>query len=135
MLQLDIRFYKLKQESVVMHATDQLLDFLSILVRKKLWFDAIKIMETNYAFEGLSSHQYLNALGFIYYNMRQYELAKFYYIEALKIQENYVVALQNLARVYEITKNAALVASTYKSILRYDPSNKIAHRYFHKPSY
>ena len=126
----EIYFSRVKRKFMFIHTGTELLDFLSVLLKKNLWFDAIRLMEIKYSLKDIRVHQYFNSLGFIYYNMQKYDLAKLYYIKALKIQDSYIVGLQNLAKVYEATKDNALMMSTYQSILKLDPTNKIASQYF-----
>lgn len=126
---VDICFYQIRQESAVINTDERLFGCLSVLVKKKLWFDAIKLMEKNYLLKNLSLQRYFNALGFVYHNMQEYNLAQLYYVRALEIQEDYLVALKNLAKVYKLKKEPALLLSTYRSILKHDPTNRIAAQY------
>ncbi len=102
---------------------------LNTLARKKLWFESIKWIESRSNLQISKMHQYFNALGFVYYNMQRYDLAKLYYIEALEFKKDYIVALQNLAKLYEVLDDGKSAMSAYKRILKYDPSNKFAERY------
>lgn len=120
--------------SVALHDTDELFDLLSGLIKKCLWLDAVNLMEQNYTLPGLDACQYFNALGFVYYKMEAYNLAKSYYIEALSIKEDYIVALQNLAEVYDVLKDRKLAFSTYEYILRHDPCNSSAMKYLSRKS-
>lgn len=129
LLKRDVCFYQMKKDRPLIDTDIQLFDCFSVLVNKKLWFDAIKIMEKNYAMKDIGLHRYFNALGFVYYSIQEYNLAKVYYLRALEIQKSYVMALLNLAKVYKVTREAALLVSTCKTILKYDPVNKIANQY------
>lgn len=126
----EIHFLRVKQKFMLIHTGTELLGFLSVLLKKNLWFDAIRLMEIKCSLKDLRMHQYFNSLGFIYYNMQKYDLAKLYYIKALNIHGSYIVGLQNLAKAYEATKDTVLMMSTYQSILKLDPTNKIASQYF-----
>lgn len=129
-LKRDMYFYWMRQKIAAINTDDRLFGYLSVLVKKKLWLDAIKVMEKKYVLKNLTLHRYFNALGFIYYSMQEYNLAQLYYLRALEIQEDYLVALQNLAKIYKLKKETTLLMSTYRSILKYDPTNKIAVQHF-----
>lgn len=128
LVNLEICFYVIGNKNRAACTTDELLSLLSILVKKKLWLDSIKLIESRLIINDVYMYQYLNALGFTYYNMQKYDLAKFYYIEALKIKQDYILALQNLAKVYEVLRDNTLLKLTYESILKHDPVNKVASR-------
>ena len=81
----------------------------SIYLSKKLFDQAI--MQFRYAlqiwkiedFEGISN--LYNTIGFTYAETEQYELAIYYYKEALKNNTGYTVALNNLGYAYEKKKD------------------------------
>lgn len=129
LLKRDILLRQVKQDLLNVHYDAQLFTFVSVLVNKKLWLDAIKIMEKNCRLRDLSLHRYFNALGFVYYSMQQYNLARIYYTKALGVKKNYLAALLNLAKLYRVTKEPVFLASTCRSILQYDPTNRMASRY------
>jgi tetratricopeptide (TPR) repeat protein len=67
-----------------------------------------------------------NTVGFTYSESNQYDLAIYYYNEAIKSLSNYTTALTNLGYAYE-KKGAFLDAlETYKFVLSYDKENEIA---------
>ena len=133
-VKLELSFNRLKSKKERLDSIDELFDMLNILIEKRLWFKAVKLMESFIDIPLNKMHQYFNALGFVYYSMNQYDLARLYYLKALDIKDNYIVALQNLAKVYEKTENYVLVLSVYKSILKYDSTNKIAQQYIKRCS-
>ena len=102
----------------------------SIYLSKKLFDQAI--LQFRYAlqvwknedFEGLST--IYNTIGFTYAETQQYELAIYYYKEALKNDSDYTVALNNLGYAYEKQKmiNEALI--TYKMVVEKEPRNETA---------
>lgn len=119
--------YKYFKRMKLCDLTDiQILSFVRILVKKRLWFVAIKLLESRSRINTEHLHRYFNATGFLYHSMYQYDLARVYYIKAVRIKSSYTIALQNLARVYEIQKKYNLAASTYNTVLNYDSSNKTA---------
>lgn len=99
---------------------------VKILVAKRLWFSSIQLLEHINHTNLKDSHLYFNIFGFIYYKIGEYNLAKEYYIKAVAIKNNYLLGLQNLAKVYEIEKSYDLALMTYTSILSYDPENVLA---------
>lgn len=69
-----------------------------------------------------------NALGYAYFAQEQYDLAIRQYKEAIKIQNDYVVALNNLAHAYEKKKLTAQALEMYEQALKYAPNNATAKR-------
>ena len=69
-----------------------------------------------------------NALGFVYFSQEQYDLAIRNYKEALKIDPNYVTALNNLANSYEKKQLTQQALETYEKALEIDPKNSTAKR-------
>lgn len=125
----EITLYFLYKRRETNYTFNQLVTVLKMLVDKSLWFESIKLLEVNQSIPMKSMHQYFNFIGFIYYCMRQYDLAQLYYLKAINLKKNYVIALQNLAKVYDKQKKYMLAMLTYKSILLYDKKNTIANQY------
>ena len=102
----------------------------SIYLSKKLFDQAI--LQFRYALqmwknedsEGISN--LYNTRGFTYAQTEQYELAIFYYKEALKNDENYTVALNNLGYAYEKEKMINQAITSYIQALKTDPDNETA---------
>ncbi|MBD2139402.1 tetratricopeptide repeat protein [Anabaena sp. FACHB-1237] len=69
-----------------------------------------------------------NALGYAYFAQEQYDLAIRQYKEAIKLQNDYVVALNNLAHAYEKKKLTAQALEMYEQVLKYAPNNATAKR-------
>lgn len=124
-VKIDVYLWKAKNNKTL-YPSDYLFDLVTVLLKKRLWFDAIKLLESAQNLSELEKPQYFNALGFVYYSVHKYNIAKFYYLKALKLKKNYIVALQNLAKLYDIAKNYEMAASTYQTVLTYDPLNKVA---------
>lgn len=80
---------------------DQLFIILRVLSYKKLWFTSIRVVEKQEKIAPDCIHRYFNAVGFIYYSMQKYDLAKLYYLKSLNKKNDYLVALNNLTKVYE----------------------------------
>ena len=75
-------------------------------------------------FEGISN--LYNTIGFTYAETEQYELAIYYYKEALKNNTGYTVALNNLGYAYEKQKMLKEAFTAYKKVIEKEPSNEIA---------
>nr|BDA98979.1 hypothetical protein [Rhodomonas sp. NIES-2332] len=102
----------------------------TIYLSKKLFDQAI--IQFRYALqlwdkndkEGIAN--LYNTVGFTYSESNQYDLAVYYYNEAIKNLSNYTTALNNLGYVYE-KKGAFLEAvKTYQSVISYDQENEVA---------
>jgi len=102
----------------------------SIYLSKKLFDQAI--LQFRYALqiwknedlEGISN--LYNTIGFTYAETEQYDLAIYYYQEALKNDNNYTVALNNLGYAYEKQKMINEAITTYKKVITKEPNNETA---------
>ena len=102
----------------------------SIYLSKKLFDQAI--LQFRYALQiwknedlGGISNLY-NTIGFTYAETEQYELAIYYYKEALKNDADYIVALNNLGYAYEKQKMVIEALATYKEVVDREPENETA---------
>jgi tetratricopeptide (TPR) repeat protein len=102
----------------------------SIYLSKKLFDQAI--LQFRYALQiwrnedlGGISNLY-NTIGFTYAETEQYDLAIYYYKEALKNDSNYTVALNNLGYAYEKQKMLDEAMTAYKKVMEKEPSNETA---------
>ena len=102
----------------------------SIYLSKKLFDQAI--LQFRYALqiwknedlEGISN--LYNTIGFTYAETEQYELAIYYYKEALKNDSNYIVALNNLGYAYEKQRMVSDALATYQEVTKKEPENETA---------
>jgi tetratricopeptide (TPR) repeat protein len=69
-----------------------------------------------------------NAIGYGHFIQEQYDLAIRNYKEALKVNPNYVTALNNLAHAYEKKNLTSQALEVYEQALEQDPKNKTAKR-------
>ena len=102
----------------------------TIYLSKKLFDQAI--IQFRYALqswdkdddEGIAN--LYNTVGFTYSESNQYDLAIYYYNEAIKKLSNYTTALNNLGYVYE--KKGALkdAIKTYQTVISYNKENEVA---------
>jgi tetratricopeptide (TPR) repeat protein len=84
---------------------------------------ALKIWNTNDK-TGLAN--LYNTIGFTYFESDQYDLAIYYYKEAIKNLDNYTTAWNNLGYAYEKRKMLLEALESYKVVLSYDNDNEIA---------
>jgi len=84
---------------------------------------ALKSWDTNDK-EGLAN--LYNTIGFTYFESEQYDLAIYYYKEALKNLQTYTTAWNNLGYAYEKKKLFSDALESYSNVLRYDKENDIA---------
>lgn len=73
---------------------------------------------------GLSS--LYNTIGFMYFNLKDYDYAIYYYKKALYLLPDYRVTLINLAVTYENLQMFKKAYYLYLKVLDYYPNNKIA---------
>lgn len=126
-INLEYQFKILNQKDIAKNLNnDDIFTLAKICTKKRLWFSSIKLLESKCIVDTDSKFKYLNAIGFSYYSMKQYELAKPYYLKALSYKKDYLIALQNLGKIYELTNNFSLALETYRSILFYYPGNLLA---------
>ncbi len=102
----------------------------SLYLDKKLFVQSInlfkKALKADKELEPENEALIHNAMGYAYFGQEQYDIAIRQYKEALKIYPEYVVALNNLANVYEKKQMVVKAVETYKEVLKIDPENKTA---------
>lgn len=69
-----------------------------------------------------------NAMGYAYFMQEQFDVAIRTYKEALKLKEDYVVALNNLGHAYERKNLIAPALESYEKALKHEPKNDTAQR-------
>ena len=74
--------------------------------------------------EGLAN--LYNTIGFTYFESGQYDVSIYYYKEAINLNSNYTIAMNNLAYSYEKKKMMEEAIETYSKVLTLDENNKIA---------
>jgi tetratricopeptide (TPR) repeat protein len=105
-------------------------DLGKIYLSKKLFDQAI--IQFRYALklwdledtEGLAN--LYNTVGFTYAETEQYEIAIFYYQEAIKYIKNYIAALNNLGFAYEKKQLINEALRIYEEVINYDSENEVA---------
>jgi tetratricopeptide (TPR) repeat protein len=74
--------------------------------------------------EGLAT--LYNTIGFTYFESGQYDVSIYYYKEAIDLNPNYAIALNNLAYSYEKKKMLQEAIQTYSKVLTFDEDNTTA---------
>lgn len=103
----------------------------SIYLDKKIYSQATMLFQKALKADDLQepeSPPIYNALGFAYFSQEQYDLAIRQYKEALKIEPNYVTALNNIGHAYERKQLAAQALEVYEQVLEVEPKNSTASR-------
>lgn len=103
----------------------------SIYLNKRIYAQAIACFQKALKSEDLpeaESALVYNALGFAYFAQEQYDLAIRNYKEALKIDPNYVTALNNLGHAYERKQLTVQALEVYEQALKLNPQNQTAKR-------
>ena len=67
-----------------------------------------------------------NTIGFTYFESGQYDVSIYYYKEAINLDPNYTIAMNNLAYSYEKKKMLEEAIKIYSKVLVFDIENKIA---------
>lgn len=110
--------------------------FAKVCVAKQLFVNAIvesqNVLKNNREFNNADHNQTIanlyNMLGFIYYEAGYLVFSKDFYSKAIEIDSNYLVALNNLAKIYEDTKDFKQAEVLYKQVLKINCNNQIAIR-------
>jgi tetratricopeptide (TPR) repeat protein len=67
-------------------------------------------------------------MGYACFIQEQFDLAIRYYKDALKLDESYVTALNNLGHAYERKNLATQALDAYEQVLKHEPQNPTAKR-------
>ena len=104
----------------------------SIFLDKKLYTQALSLFQKALKAEDVEEEDNLapiyNALGYTYFAQEQYDLAIRNYKEALKIDPDYVTALNNLGHAYERKKLTTQALDAYEQALSHQPNNAVSKR-------
>ena len=119
---------KLKQEK---GTAQEYYELGSLYLEKKLFVQSLTLFQKalkDKEIEPENKALVYNAIGYSYFAQEQYDIAIRQYKEALKIYPEYVIALNNLANVYEKKQMIVKAVETYEEALKYEPNNKTASR-------
>nr|YP_011005315.1 hypothetical protein V2475_pgp101 [Chorda asiatica]QWK43059.1 hypothetical protein [Chorda asiatica]WAM62178.1 hypothetical protein [Chorda asiatica] len=101
-----------------------------LYLKKKLFYKAILLFRQALKIwnpdDKIGLGSLYNTIGFTFFTLKQYSLAKYYYSIAIEILPDYTLALTNLAYTYEKLNLLGEAYNCYKSTLLWDPENKIA---------
>ncbi|MBE9203170.1 tetratricopeptide repeat protein [Synechocystis salina LEGE 06099] len=104
----------------------------SIYLDKKLYSQSInlfqKALKMGEDVEPENQALIYNAMGYACFAQEQFDLAIRHYKDALKLYPDYVIALNNLANVYEKKQMVNKALETYEQTLAIEPNNKVAQR-------
>jgi len=100
----------------------------SVYLSKKLYVKAISEFEKSLKSGGEDMAEVHNALGYAYFSQQQFDLAIRKYKEAIALQPEYVVAINNLGHVYEKKKLIPQALEAYQQALAIAPDNETAKR-------
>jgi tetratricopeptide (TPR) repeat protein len=103
----------------------------SIYLDKKLFVRAIAMLQKALKADGLEPEQrapIYNALGYAYFGQEQYDLAIRQYKDAIKLEPEYVIAMNNLGHAYEQKNLTSQALEMYEKALELEPKNATAKR-------
>ncbi|WP_309733337.1 tetratricopeptide repeat protein [Chamaesiphon sp. OTE_75_metabat_556] len=103
----------------------------SIYLEKKMFIQAIAMLKRAIAIEDDKIPEMApiyNALGYAYFGQEQYDLAIRQYKEAIKLEPEYVMAMNNLGHAYEQKKMTPQALDVYEQALAIEPNNETAKR-------
>ena len=103
----------------------------SIYLDKKMYTQSIMMLKKaakSNDIEPLETAAIYNALGFAYFGQEQYDMAIRQYKEAIKLEPEYVTAMNNLGHAYEQKKLASQALDMYEQALNIEPENETANR-------
>lgn len=122
---------KKRYKTIVINNND-ILNLAEIYIRQKKWLSCILLIESYNEKNQDNNYTCYNCIGFCYYQLQIYELAKYNYSKALENNQQDINSLFTLAELYKITKNINKAIKTYKKILVIDKNNKKAQRKLEK---
>lgn len=103
----------------------------SIYLDKKMFAQAIVVLKKAIKMEEGAVPEMApvyNALGYAYFGQEQYDLAIRQYKEAIKLEPEYVMALNNLGHAYEQKKLTSQALEIYDRVLELEAQNQTAKR-------
>ncbi len=103
----------------------------SIYLEKKMFAQANIILKKALKAdesEPISMAPVYNALGYAYFGQDQYDMAIRQYKEAIKIEPEYIMAMNNLGHAYEQKKLSSQALDIYEQVLALEPKNETAKR-------
>ncbi len=103
----------------------------SIYLEKKMFAQANIMLKKALKADGLDPAEMApiyNALGYSFFGQEQYDMAIRQYKEAIKLEPEYVMAMNNLGHAYEQKKLTSQALNIYEQALELEPKNDTAKR-------
>ncbi len=128
----ETRIAKLQEKLKKKGTAKDYYELASLYLDKKLFVQATALLQKALKIaakqEVESENQALiyNGMGYAYFAQKQYDLAIRQYKEALTLNPEYVIGLNNLGNAYEKKQLVAQALETYQETLKYDPNNATA---------
>ena len=124
--QLETNLEKFRSKKITENNTyENLFKLGQLYLRKKIYNKAIeefracfKTWDKN---DKLGIASLFNTLGFTYYQLKEYDIAIYYYKIALTVTPDYVTSLTNLAYLYQSQNQLNDLDNVYKQLLLFDP--------------
>lgn len=88
-----------------------------IYIEQNKWLSSILIIESNIIYYNELTEKFYNSIGFCYYQIKAYDLSKYYYIKAIKKEPEYISALYNLYQLYKIINDNNNANDIHKKII------------------
>nr|QCI07204.1 hypothetical protein [Hypnea pannosa] len=110
------------------HNYEELLEVLQIHIKQKNWLACITKIEQKIKKEKNLPTECYNIIGYCYYSIEIYNLANYYYQQALQKNPNSMVTLLNLGEMYTVIKKYKEAYNIYNKINMIDSNNKIAQK-------
>ncbi|AFY95490.1 tetratricopeptide repeat protein [Chamaesiphon minutus] len=101
----------------------------SIYLEKRMFAQALIVFKKAIKLEDANVPEMApvyNALGYAYFGQEQYDLAIRNYKEAIKLEPEYVMAMNNLGHAYEQKKLTSQALDVYEQALKLEPKNETA---------
>jgi tetratricopeptide (TPR) repeat protein len=99
-----------------------------LYLRKKIYNKAIEEFRSSFKKwdknDKLGIASLFNTLGFTYYQLKEYEIAAYYYKIALTVTPDYVTSLSNLAYLYQSQNQIDNLQPIYKQLAVLDPNSE-----------
>ena len=119
---------KLKNER---GTTQEYYELGSIYLDKKMFIQAITMLKKALKSANAEPSEMAaihNALGYAHFGQEQYDVAIRQYKEAIKLEPDYVMAMNNLGHAYEQKKLTSQALDIYEQALAIEPENETAQR-------
>ena len=130
--QLENNLDKFRSKKIAKNSSyENLFKLGQLYLRKKIYNKAIEEFRACFRKwdknDKLGIASLFNTLGFTYYQLKEHEIAVYYYKIALMVTPDYVTSLTNLAYLYQNQNQVSELQSVYKKLLEFEPQGKKTH--------